>query len=206
LVNRSYALRKGEATRGRILETAARLAARKGLGAVSLADVATEAGLSKSGLFKHFDSKEAMQLAVIEHIAQRFTAFVWAPAEGLPPGRARLERIFERQSDWAELEWPESGCPIMAFSSELDDQPGPLRDRLREALERWRRTLIREFRALGDPPLTDDEAQLGYFQMKSFLLGQTETRRLMMDKAARKLGTAAFHSLLDRLAASSPAK
>jgi AcrR family transcriptional regulator len=193
-------LRKGQATRARILESAARLAAQKGLSAVSLADVAAEVGLSKSGLFKHFESKEAMQLGVIEHIAQRFAGFVWAPAEPLPPGRRRLERIYELQSDWSELEWPDSGCPLMAFSLELDDQPGPLQDQLRAQMERWRRTVIREFRSLRDPALAEDEAQLGYFQMKSFLLGQAETRRLMQDAGARELGGAAFASLLDRMA------
>ena len=198
-------MRKGEATRARILETAARLAARKGLTAVSLADVAAEAGLSKSGLFKHFDSKEAMQLAVIDHIAGRFRDFVWAHAEPLSPGRARLEKIFERQSDWSEVEWPESGCPIAAFSVELDDQPGALRERLRETLERWRGVLVREFKALREPALPEDEAQLGYFQMKSYLLGQTDTRRLLMDAGARRLGTAAFARLLDRLAEPAPA-
>jgi AcrR family transcriptional regulator len=182
------------------LETAARLAAQKGLAAVSLAEVADGVGLSKSALFKHFGSKEAMQLAVIDHIAQRFVAFVWAPAEALAPGRSRLERIFELQSDWSELEWPDSGCPIMAFSIELDDQPGPLRDALRRALERWRHTVAREFKALRAPPLSDDEAQFGYFQMKSFLLGQAESRQLMMDASARRLGSLAFGSLLDRMA------
>jgi AcrR family transcriptional regulator len=194
-------LRKGEATRGRILEAAARLAARKGLTAISLADVAAEVGLSKSGLFKHFESKEAMQLAVIEHIAERFRNFVWVPAEPLAPGRARLEKVFERQSDWSELEWPDSGCPMVAFGLELDDQPGPLRDRLRQTMERWRRTLVREFKALRTPPLSDEAAQLGYFQMKSYLLGQTDARRLMLDASARTLGMAAFDAMLASLVA-----
>jgi AcrR family transcriptional regulator len=193
-------LRKGEATRARILETAARLAAQKGLTAVSLADVAAVAGLSKSGLFKHFESKEAMQLAIIDHIAERFSEYVWAPAEPLARGRPRLEKIFELQSDWSDDEWSECGCPIAAFTVELDDQPGPLRDRLRETLERWRRVLVREFKALRDPAMADEEAQLGYFQMKSYLLGQTDTRRAMMDASARRLGAAAFIGMLDRMA------
>lgn len=192
-------MRKGEATRARILEGAARLAARKGLTAVSLADVAAEAGLSKSGLFKHFDSKEAMQQAVIEHIAERFAGFVWAPVEAIAPGRTRLERIFALQSDWSELEWAESGCPLMAFSVELDDQPGALRDLLRRTIERWRRTVVREFTALRDPVLPEEEAERGYFEMRSFLLGQAESRRLMADAGARRLGAAAFGGLLDRL-------
>jgi AcrR family transcriptional regulator len=193
-------LRKGEATRERILETAARLAAQKGLAAVSLAEVADAVGISKSGLFKHFESKEAMQLGVIEQIARRFVAFVWAPVEPLAPGRPRLERIFDLQSDWSEHEWLDSGCPLMAFAIELDDQPGPLRDALRRALELWQRTVVREFKALRDPPLSDAEAQFGYFQMKSFLLGQADSRRLMLDAGARRLGDSAFRSLLERMA------
>jgi AcrR family transcriptional regulator len=195
-----FSLRKGEATRERILETTATLAAQKGLAAVSLAEAAEAVGLSKSALFKHFGSKEAMQLAVIDHIARRFVAFVWAPAEPLPPGRERLERIFERQSEWCDSVWPDCGCPIMAFSIELDDQPGPLRDALHQALERWRRRVVSEFKALRTPPLSDDEAQFGFFQMKSFLLGQSDSRRLMLDASARRLGAAAFRSLLDRMA------
>jgi AcrR family transcriptional regulator len=195
-------LRKGEATRTRIVEAAARLAARRGLAAISLADVAAAVGLSKSGLFKHFESKEAMELGVIQNIAERFVAYVWTPAEALPQGRPRLERIFQLQSDWQENEWPECGCPIMAFSLELDDQPGPQRDLLRKMLERWSRTVVAEFRALRDPALPEAEAQLGYFQMKSYLLGQSESRRLMQDASARQLGAMAFGALLDQMSAS----
>jgi AcrR family transcriptional regulator len=192
-------LRKGEATRARILEEAARQAAQRGLTAVSLADVADAAGLSKSGLFKHFASKEAMQLAVIEAIRQRFREVVWIPSQALPPGRRRLERIFELQLDWSETTWPESGCPIFAFSAELDDQPGPARDSLQQGLEIWRRRIVDEFKALREPPLTDAEAQLAYFQLKSFLLGAQDARRMMGDADARRLALDAFRALLDRL-------
>src|SRR3954454_1337636 len=119
-------MRKGEATRLRILDEAARQAATRGLANVSLADVADAIGLSKSGLFKHFESKDAMQLAIVEHVMDRFVGFVWAPAEALPPGRARLEKVFARwMVDWAESEWPQSGCPVNAMIVELDDQPSP---------------------------------------------------------------------------------
>ena len=97
-------MRKGEATRSRIVAEAARQAARRGLADVSLADVADAVGLSKSGLFKHFDSKEAMQLAVVEQVMDRHMEFVWRPAEQRSPGRARLERAFEGWLDWAETD------------------------------------------------------------------------------------------------------
>lgn len=191
-------MRKGEATRLRIIEEAARQAAMKGLTAVSLADVADSIGLSKSGLFKHFDSKEAMQMAVLEQVMERFGERVWKPAEPLPPGRARLETIFDGWLDWCDVEWPDSGCPIMAFSIELDDQEGPLRDFLQRRLHGWRKTLVREFTAMRQPPLSEGEAQAGYFQMKSFVLGHADARRMMGDVDARRCSKAAFEALLDR--------
>jgi AcrR family transcriptional regulator len=191
-------LRKGDATRARIIGEASRQAAVKGLTGASLADVAEAVGLSKSGLFKHFESKEAMQLAVIEAVIRRFNDFTWTRAEPLPAGRERLAAIFDNWLDWAESEWAEHGCPIVALSVELDDQPGPLRDYLQSRLAQWRRTLIGEFQALTDPPLPESEAAAAYFQMKSFVLGHSEAGRLMADPDARASAQAAFRALLDR--------
>ncbi|MGA0605402.1 TetR/AcrR family transcriptional regulator [Phenylobacterium sp. VNQ135] len=193
-------MRKGEATRLRIVEAAARQAALRGLGAVSLADVADAVGLSKSGLFKHFDSKEAMELEIVDYVTLLFTEFVWRPAERLPTARERLSRIFELWLDWEDKKWAEGGCPIMAFSVELDDQPGPVRDLLQKRLQQWKNTLIRQFQGLREPPLPDPEAQAAYFQMKSFALGHLDARRIMGDADARRSAQAAFEALLDRTA------
>ena len=72
---------KGEATRQRILDEAARQAALKGLTGLSLGDLAEAVGLSKSGLFKHFDSKEAMQLALVDQVLEHFSAFILTAGE-----------------------------------------------------------------------------------------------------------------------------
>jgi len=191
-------LKKGEATRVRIVEEAARQAAVRGLGAVSLGDLAEATGLSKSGLFKHFESKDDMNQAVVEAVLDRFRATVWTPAEALPPGRARIEDVFRRWLHWGESEWADSGCPINALSVELDDQPGPLRDFLHTRLQRFRRNVVAEFRLLRDPPLSEAEAQAAYFQMKSFILGQADSRRMMGDEDAERSAVAAFEALLDR--------
>jgi AcrR family transcriptional regulator len=191
-------LRKGEATRVRIIAEAAHQAALRGLTGVSLSDVADAVGISKSGLFKHFDSKEDMHIAVVESVMDRFAEVIWKPAEPLPPGRPRLEVVFERWLHWGETEWSESGCPVTALSVDLDDQPGPLRDLLHKRLQGWRKTLVREFRALRDPPLSEAEAQAAYFQMKSFILGHSDSRRMMGDADAVASATAAFEALLDR--------
>jgi hypothetical protein len=131
-------------------------------------------------------------------VLAHFNTFTWTPAADLPPGRARLETVFDRWLDWAESEWPDVGCPITALSVELDDQPGLLRDRLQAGLGRWRKTMVREMRALRDPPLSESEAQAAYFQMKSFVLGHSDARRMMGDADARRSAHAAFHALLDR--------
>ena len=194
-------MRKGEATRERIVAEAARQAAQRGLADVSLADVADAAGISKSGLFKHFESKEAMQLAVIARVMDRYFEFVWGDADERPHGRERLEAVFDRWLDWAESEWPQSGCPVIAMTVELDDQPGRLRDFFHARLQAWRERFIDEFRPLRDPPLSPSEAQAAYFQMRSFVLGHSEARRMMGDVDARKSAFAAFHALLDRTGA-----
>lgn len=193
-------MRKGDATRARILDETARQAALKGFGAVSLNDVAEAVGLSKSGLFKHFESKEAMELTALEQEFDRFVEFVWAPAEALPHGRARLEAIFERWLDWSEVEKAAGGCLIMAASVELDDQPGPLRDLLQKKVRQWRKTLAKEMKALHEPPLSDDDAAMAVFQMKAYVLGHNDARRMLEDETARKVARGAFAALLDRLA------
>jgi AcrR family transcriptional regulator len=193
-------LRKGDATRLRILDEAARQAAARGLGGVSLNDVAGAVGLSKSGLFKHFESKEAMQLAVMEREAGRFVAEVWAPAAYLVAGRARLSRIFDLWLDRTEAESSAGGCLIMAASAELDDQPGPLRDMLQNNLRRWTQAMSREFQAMTEPSLSKDHAALAAFQMKSYVLGHNEARRLLEDESARRMARRSFDALLDRIA------
>jgi AcrR family transcriptional regulator len=195
-------MRKGEATRLRVLETAARQAATRGLEAVSLGELAEAVGLSKSGLFKHFESKEAMQLAVLELVADRFAAFVFDGAAAVPAGRARLERLFTRWLDWGDSEWSECGCPMNAFAAELDDQPGPLRELLRSKFAAFRAAMIAEMRRVREPPLAEAEAQAAYFQMRSFVLGHGDARRLMGDVDARRSALAAFAALMDRTAKS----
>lgn len=194
-------MRKGDATRLRVLDEAARQAATRGITVISLGEVAAGAGISKSGLFKHFESKEAMQQAVLERALQQFTDQVWLPAATLPQGRERLARIFDLWLAWACEQNAGRGCLIMTAAVELDDQPGPLRDLLQSQLRRWEKTLVREFMALKDPPLPEQDAAIAAFQMKSFVLGHNESRRLLEDAGARALAQASFDALLARAGA-----
>ena len=191
-------MRKGQVTRSRIVEEAARQGSVRGLAAVSLNDVAEAVGLSKSGVFKHFDAKEGLHHAVLEATVQRYLDVIWAPALKLPQGPERLGLIFDRWLDWVEKEAGPGGCLIMQASVEFDDQPGPLRDYLRTCHLRWQKTIVGEIRALRDPPISEDEAQQGAFDLKSYVLGFAEQRRLLDDAAARSRARAAFDRWLHR--------
>jgi len=186
---------KGEATRARLIDEALDQVTVRGLAAVSLADVAEAAGLSKSSVLKHFQSKEALQAEVLDAMIARFKAAVWDPAEPLEPGRARLDRIFEGELDWTDGEELSGGCPIKAATIELDDQPGPLRDTLKASQLRWGKTLKREFRTLY-PDADETTVEMKLFQFKGLVLAYGQSRRLLDDKAARAQAMAAYRALV----------
>jgi AcrR family transcriptional regulator len=172
-------MRKGDATRARILDEAARQAALRGLATVSLNDVAEAIGISKSGVFKHFQSKEAMQQAVLEATSERVVAFVWAPARDVPAGRARLDFIFRRMLDWDEFECGEFGCLVQSSTVEFDDQPGPISDMLHETQGKVMRALKREIGKLHDPPLDEEAAGQAAFEFRCLIAGFTAMRRTL---------------------------
>ena len=130
--------RKGDATRAAILDRAAELARTVGLEALTIGRLADDLALSKSGLFAHFGSKEALQVAVIDHARQQFVARVLAPAFKVARGEPRLRALLERWLAWDDVE---GGCIFMALSAELDDRPGPAREALATVMRDWIGTL-----------------------------------------------------------------
>jgi AcrR family transcriptional regulator len=122
---------KGDRTRSRILDQAAALASEGGLGALTLGPLADRLGMSKSGLFAHFRSKEALQVEVLERAAERFTEQVINPVRNEPDRAKRLGIFFNNWLDWIEdpgLSGGRGGCPILASYFEFDDVPGPVRE------------------------------------------------------------------------------
>ena len=117
---------KGEETRAAIVEVGLATASKVGLGALSLGELAKEVGLSKSGLFAHFDSKENLQLAVVRRAIERFVEVVIAPALAEPRGEPRVRALFYNWFHWSRSSELPGGCFFIAASSELDDQPGLL--------------------------------------------------------------------------------
>lgn len=186
---------KGAATHARLIDEAIAQVTVRGLAAVSLQDVAGAAGVSKSAVLKHFQSKESLQTEVVDAMIERFTEAVWRPAESLAPGRERLDRIFQGELDWIDGEDRPGGCPLKAAAMELDDQPGPLRDTLKASQVRWAKVLKREFRALR--PQADEAAlEVLVFQFKGIVLAYSHSRRLLDDATARSQAAAAYRMLV----------
>src|SRR5690242_12974022 len=101
---------KGEQTRDSILERATVLASRLGLEGVSIGRLAGELGLSKSGLFAHFGSKEDLQVRTLDHAAERFTEVVVKPALAAGRGEPRVRALFERWLRWPQAVPQPGGC------------------------------------------------------------------------------------------------
>jgi AcrR family transcriptional regulator len=136
---------KGELTRQAVLEEAARVASRVGLGGLTIGSLAAKTQLSKSGLFAHFHSKESLQIQLLEHARDRFVDLVVRPALAAPRGEPRLRELLDRWLRWAADDLP-GGCVFVAASAEFDDQPGPVRDQLVRSQRDWLETIAQVFR------------------------------------------------------------
>jgi AcrR family transcriptional regulator len=130
-------LTKGERTRNAILEKAAALATEEGLEPISIGRLAEATGMSKSGLFAHFGSKEELQLATVDHAASLFVAEVIAPARAAPKGLARVWALCDHMVDYSERQVFPGGCFFAATSFEFNNRPGPVRDRIEENIRSW---------------------------------------------------------------------
>jgi len=200
--------RKGELTRQAIVEHAAKMASRIGLEGLTIGVLADDLELSKSGLFAHFKSKEALQLQVLEFGIERFVDTVVKPTLAAPRGEKRVRALFER---W--MAWPKAsglaGCMFVALSTELDDQPGPVRERLVQAQKDWLDVIANCFRtgmAEGHFRPDGDADQFAH-ELYGIMLANHHAVRLLRDKGGLERTRRAFERLLDsaRVKAKAPA-
>jgi AcrR family transcriptional regulator len=179
---------KGELTRQAILEHATSLASRVGIEGLTIGSLAEELDLSKSGLFAHFKSKEALQIQVVEFTIHRFIDVAVKPALGAARGELRVRALFQH---W--LAWPGNaglaGCPFVALSTELDDRPGPMRDLVVRAQKDWLDVIANCFRTDADPE------QFAY-DLYGIMLAHHHAARLLHDPKADQRARTAFESLL----------
>jgi AcrR family transcriptional regulator len=186
---------KGEATREAILDTASRLARSVGLGGITIGTLATSTELSKSGLYAHFRSKESLQVQILEHTRARFVAEVVAPALSAQRGEPRIRSLFE---NWLTWDSQPGGCLFVAASSELDDQPGPVRDRLVRYQQDWLDALAEVYRTgVAEGRFTGEPEQFA-FEVDGIMLSHHLSGRLLGDPSTAGRARHAFDALLDR--------
>src|SRR5688572_23134710 len=128
---------KGELTRRSILDHAVGLASQVGLEGLTIGRLSDELELSKSGLFAHFRSKEALQVDVLRHAGERFVQAVVRPALKAPRGEPRLRALFDGWLEWARGRAMPGGCLFVAAATEFDDKAGPVREQLVRSQREW---------------------------------------------------------------------
>ncbi len=191
-------LTKGAQTKQHIVDKALALAGAVGLEALSLGSLAQALGLSKSGLFAHFESKEALQLDVLKEAIDRFARKVVVPALAAPRGRARLEALLANYLGWLETSSETGGCIFMSLSHEFDDRPGPVRDLLAQSQRDWISTIARVVQGAideGHLSSTLDPRQLA-FELEGLGMAFRHHTNLLGDQKAGKLVKSGFERLL----------
>ena len=194
---------KGEETRQGILDEALALASQVGVSGLSIGALADKAGMSKSGLFAHFGSKEEMQIAVLREGQQRFVDTVVRPALKSPRGIARLRAILTNWIDWTRRAKLPGGCPMNAAANEFDDQPGPVRDAVEAGLADGRRLLANAVRlAIEAGELRPDtDVDQFVFEFSGIVLVTMQGQRLFREKDASQRALDAFERLVRDYAA-----
>ena len=160
----------GDRSRAAILDAAAKLATVEGLDGLSIGRLADHIGMSKSGLYAHFGSKEELQLATIDTASQIFVREVIDPGRD-EKGVARLECLGEMFLSYVDRGVFPGGCFFAAAQAEFDTHSGPVREKLAEAHRSWLGYLerkVREAQEAGEISGEEDPAQL-VFELKAML-------------------------------------
>ena len=197
---------KGERTRREIIDKAFLLAGDVGLEALSLGTLAIETGLSKSGLFAHFKSKEALQLDVIGEVIDRFSKSVIRPALAEARGEPRIRVFFQRNLDWITHCRPNGGCIYMSLCQEYADRPGPVRDRLVASQADFGETLARIVQTAKDEGhfRADLDVKRFTFEFIGIEMAYQHQLKFLQLPSALPYAHAAFDDLLARSRATTP--
>jgi AcrR family transcriptional regulator len=187
-------------TRARIVERGLDLMSRCGLSGVTLGGLAEDVGMSKSGLFAHFKSKDAVQIALLDRAAVVANRVVVTPAMDAPAGLARLKALVENWLGWTSRAGLSGGCPIAAALFELDDLDGEVRVKVQAMEGAWRallRGLVAETMAAGEFRSNLDPDQF-VFELCGVYLTHHASRRFLCDPLADRRALEAFQRLIAR--------
>jgi AcrR family transcriptional regulator len=190
--------RKGDETREAILGGALKLASRVGVEGLTIGSLADELGLSKSGLFAHFKSKEGLVVQTLERAAERFAEVVIQSTLAAPRGEPRVRMLFERFLRWPELVPQPGGCIFVGAAIELDDRPGPARACLVRLRREWLAFVagsVRRAIEVGHFHRRVDPEQFA-FEMEGIGLMWHHATRLLADPRADERAHRAFEALI----------
>jgi AcrR family transcriptional regulator len=182
----------------RLLQRALELTTSVGFERLSIGDLAADLGLSKSGLFAHFGSKEQLQLDVLDAAAESFKAAVFDPVPRGTAGDARVVALFDNILEWIQSREMPGGCIFMAGAFEWDDAQGPVRQRLVEWHEKFKLGIVRSVSIAVEQRLfrADLDAELFAHELHGILLEYHLEARLMRNKKALSFARRAFQRLL----------
>ena len=188
---------KGSDTKASILRQALNLSSEVGLESLSLGGLAKRVGMSKSGLYAHFKSKEELQSLVLDSAADLFVDRVVARAIKEPRGLPRLHALFDLWLEWASHELT-GGCLFIAASTELDDRSGPVRESLVKHMTDLTTTINRAAQiAVEEKHFRSDlEPEQLAFEIWGLILSFHQVSRLMRKESAENMARNAFHRLL----------
>jgi AcrR family transcriptional regulator len=175
----------GARTRAAILRAAADLATTDGLDGLSIANLAAATGISKSGLYAHFGSKQELQLATVAQAEQILHAEVLQPARAARPGLAQLAAACEAYLSYVQRRVFPGGCFFAATALEMAARPGPVKDRIAAITAAFTAQLAAFAATAQDQhelPAREDPARLA-FELHAILLG-ADTKTILQDDPA----------------------
>ena len=195
------ALLKGRQTRAVILDAALGLASHIGLEGLSIGALAEVTGMSKSGVFAHFGSREELQISVVREYHTRFEDEVFKPGLKAPRGLPRLRALFDRWLKRVSVEI-DSGCIYISGAVEFDDRPGPVRDALVTMVRTWRGALGRAIcAAVAEGHLrADTDAEQLLFEVHGLILALHHDARFLRHAGAEGRARAAFERVVSHWA------
>jgi AcrR family transcriptional regulator len=192
----------GERSRNTILRAAANLATIDGLEGLSIGNLAAHIGMSKSGLYAHFGSKQELQLATVDTARVIFEGEVVEPTEAIADPLERLYALCEQFISHLERRVFPGGCFFISVSAEFDMHPGPVKDRIALTQEGWAdrvEQLIRKAQASGELDPSEDPAQLT-FELDAYLLAGNTSFVRYDDPAFLRQALVAISRRLERAA------
>jgi len=186
-----------------VLRRAADIASQDGLEGLSIGRLAADLGVSKSGLFGYFGSKEELQLATIRAAAVVYLDEVVRPSLTVPPGLERVRRLCENWLSYSQRRVFPGGCFFFTVTAEFDARPGRVRDAIAAASLEWRRLVTRtveDARQLGELAASTDPDQLA-FELIAFMETANAASLLHDDDDPYKRSRTAIRARLDAAAA-----